>query len=319
MKKIFIYLQIEKSEILDVSKQLISKSIEITKDFDDFEVIGILISSEMIDENYLRQLGLNRVIQCITPNLREYSTIEYANIITEIINEEKPEIVLFGATNQGRDLAPRIAAKLRTGLTADCTQIEISEEGKLLATRPTFSGQLFAQILTKSCPQMATIRPNTFECTAHQPFGNFFSDIRQYDCVSKVSIIEKEPKTEDLYSFSDTDIIFSGGMGLKSKENFEKLEKLAEKFNAKIGASRKAVEKGLAEKKYQIGQTGQTVAPKIYVAVGISGAIQHISGIENSKIIIAVNPDKKAQIHNFADYSIYMDAQTFISKMLNQD
>ena len=288
------------------------------KNYNDFEVIGVAICQVKIDEQTLKRIGLNRVILCETPNLTNYSTIEYSNIFSQILEEEKPEIVLFGATNQGRDLAPRVAAKLKTGLTADCTQLEISEDGKLLATRPTFAGQLFAQILTKSCPQMATIRPNTFERSADVGFEDCFSEIRHYDCVSETKILKIIKNTSDEYSLSDANIIFAGGMGLKSKENFDLLKDVAEKFNAKIGASRKAVEKGLADKKYQVGQTGQMVAPKVYVAVGISGAIQHLSGIENAKTIIAVNPDIDAQIHQFADYSIFCDAQTFLSQMLNQ-
>ena len=296
----------------------LSKTVEMTEKYDDFEIIGLLINKSVIEETKLERSGLNRVINCVTPNLNEYFTIEYTKIFTEVIQNEQPEIVFIGATNQGRDLAPRVAARLKTGLTADCTELEIFDDGKLLATRPTFGGSLMAQIRTRTVPQMATVRPNTFKIKQNATKNNFSIKTIEYNDVSKVKNLNKIEKNEDVCNFSNAKIILSGGMGLKNKENFDKLKQLAQKIGAEVGATRKAVEKGLIEKKYQVGQTGTTVAPEIYFAIGISGAIQHTSGIENANTIIAVNPDMNAQIHKFADYSIYIDGQSFINNWLNQ-
>lgn len=318
MKKILIYLETQKTQIKKVSLELITKTNELIKNFDNFQTIGILISKYNFEENELAQLGLNKIIKCETKNLKSYSAIEYTNICEEIIKNENPEIIFIGATNQGRDLAPRIAARLNTGLTADCTELDISNDGKLTATRPTFGGNLMAQILCKTTPQMATVRPNVFKFSPQKVHDNFHVKKKEFEYSSKIEICNIKEKTEEICNYNETEIIFAGGLGLKTKENFEALKQLAQKYNGKIGGSRKAVEKELIEKKYQIGQTGQTVAPKLYFAFGISGAIQHISGIENAKTIIAINPDKNAQIHKIADYSIFTDATQLIKDWLNQ-
>ena len=318
MKKILIYLETNKSQIKKVSLELIAKTNELIENYDNFQTIGVLISKYNFGENELGELGLDKIIKCSVKSLKSYSTIEYTSILVETIKKENPEIIFIGATNQGRDLAPRIAARLNTGLTADCTDLSISNDGKLTATRPTFGGSLMAQILCKTTPQMATVRPNVFKFTPQKAHDNFITETKEFDYISKIQIDNIKEKSENICNYNDTEIIFAGGLGLKTKENFELLKQLAQKYNAKIGASRKAVEKELAEKKYQIGQTGQTVAPKIYFAFGISGAIQHISGIENSQTIIAINPDKNAQIHKIADYSIFTDATQLIKDWLNQ-
>lgn len=317
MKKVLIYLETNQTQIKKVSLELISKAKELTKDFDDFKIIGVLVSSYNFDEQVLKQLGLDKVILCNTRNLETYSTLEYTKVLQDVITKENPQIVFVGATNQGRDLAPRVAARLNTGLTADCTELNISEDAKLTATRPTFGGSLMAQILCKTTPQMATVRPNVFKFISQTEQENFEFERIEYDLNSNIEIFDIKEKSEELCNYNDTEIIFAGGLGLKNKENFELLKQLAQKYNAKVGASRKAVEKELIEKKYQIGQTGQTVVPKLYFAFGISGAIQHISGIENAQTIIAINPDKNAQIHKVADYSIFTDATELIKKWLN--
>lgn len=317
MKKILIYLENENNTIKNVSFELITKAKELVANYNDFEIIGVLITNSC-DYEKLRETGLDRLIYCKTSNLNHYSTIEYSKIFTEIIQQETPEIVFIGATNQGRDLAPRVASKLQTGLTADCTELEISGDAKLIATRPTFGGSLMAQIMCKTKPQMATVRPNVFKYIPQINNKNLVVEEVVFDYVSDVIISNKQAKSDDIINLNDAQIILAGGYGLKNKENFDLLKQLAKKIGAYPAGTRKAVEKEFIEKKYQVGQTGQTVAPKIYFALGISGAIQHTSGIENSEIIVAVNNDKNAPIHKIADYSIYEDAQTFIKNWLNQ-
>ena len=231
------------------------------------------------------------------------------------------------STTEGRELAPIVASSFNTGLTADCTKIEIVE-GKLVSTRPTFGGKLMASILCKAKPQMATVRQNSFkkkdfynnekESLKNQPPQ---LDIVEYDFnidknfTTEILEFQKNDKN-DFYNIQNAKIIFAGGMGLKNKENFDKLKLLAEKFGAKTGGTRKAVEKGFIEKELQIGQTGSCVTPEIYVAFGISGAIHHISGMENSKKIIAVNTDKNAPIFNYSDIGIVDDAIKVIDELL---
>ena len=318
MNKILIYLETQKTQIKKVSLELIAKTNELIKNLENFETVGVLISKYDFEEQDLKQLGLNKIIFCKTTNLKNYATIEYTEILEKIIKNENPQIIFVGATNQGRDLAPRVAARLNTGLTADCTELSISNDGKLTATRPTFGGSLMAQILCKTTPQMATIRPNVFKFSPQKVHDNFMFEKFESDLSSKIETSNIKEKSEEICNYNDTEIIFAGGLGLKNKENFELLKQLAQKYNAKIGGSRKAVEKELIEKKYQIGQTGQTVSPKLYFAFGISGAIQHVSGIENAQTIIAINPDKNAQIHKIADYSIYEDATKIIKNWINQ-
>ena len=230
--------------------------------------------------------------------------------------------MLVGATNQGRDLAPRIASSLGTGLTADCTDLDINENGKLAATRPTFGGQLMATILCKTYPQMATVRPKVFKVTPDDMFvqTEFINCPVNIDITSdKYSILDFQ-KTIDtnIDELDSAEIIVAGGKGLKNKEGFALLKKFANKIGGTIAASRGAVEMGIAPSNIQVGQTGKTVAPKIYIACGISGAIQHTIGMTGSEHIIAINNDDSAPIFEIADTGIVGDVFEILNEYLKK-
>ena len=232
------------------------------------------------------------------------------------------EDLLIGATNQGRDLAPRISSALHTGLTADCIELDINEKGQLAATRPTFGGELMATILCKNYPQMATVRPNVFKVHS----VDYHADtefIKKYTSLldglhNSVEILEfKKTLENEINDLDNADIIVAGGMGLKNEKGFELLQKFADKIGGTIAATRPAVENGLAPHSIQIGQTGKTVRPKIYIACGISGAIQHTVGMDKSEHIIAINNDTEAPIFNIADTGIVGDVFEIIPKYLD--
>ncbi len=244
--------------------------------------------------------------------LAEYRTEPYARALTELIERHHPEIVLIGATNLGRDLAGSVATTLKTGLTADCTVLDVDVSQRLLlATRPAFNGKQMATILCKTRrPQMATVRPRVFELPKPDP-------ARQGDIVEeapsfgeeeiKAKLVEFIPATGTRIRLEDADIIVSGGRGMGGPENFRILEELAEVLGGTVGASRAAVDAGWMPRERQVGQTGTTVRPKIYFAVGISGAIQHLAGMQTSDVIVAINRDPNAPIFKVADYGIVGD------------
>ena len=231
--------------------------------------------------------------------------------------------MLIGATNQGRDLAPRVAAALGTGLTADCTGLDINEKGQLAATRPTFGGQLMATILCKTFPQMATVRPNVFKVYREDSFV----ETEFVSCPVNISYVKNRVELLDFKKTVDTvindldsaEIIVAGGKGLKNEKGFELLNRFAQKIGATVGATRGAVELGLAPVSVQIGQTGKTVSPKVYIACGISGAIQHTVGMTGSEYIIAINNDEDAPIFDIADTGIVGDVFEILPRFINED
>ncbi len=233
---------------------------------------------------------------------------------------KKPNIIFIGATFIGRDLGPRVAARLETGLTADCTSLDVDvESGDLLATRPAFGGNLMATIVCPDHrPQMATVRPGVFE---KLPLGendatveNVEIKFNSNDIRTKIVEIIKEHK--DIVDISEANVLVAGGRGIGSEENFKMLKELAEVGS--IAASRAAVEKGWVDKDYQVGQTGKTVRPNIYVACGISGAIQHAAGMQDSDMIIAINKDANAPIMKIADYAIVGDVNKVVPEFIAQ-
>ncbi|MFX0144321.1 MAG: electron transfer flavoprotein subunit alpha/FixB family protein, partial [Candidatus Hodarchaeota archaeon] len=241
-----------------------------------------------------------------------YHTETYSSVITGIISKYNPNIVLYPATINGRDLAPRVAATLELGLTADCTGLSI-RDGLLLQTRPAFGGNIMADIICPiTRPQMATVRPNVMEIAQIQDGNN--AEIIEVPV--KIDLQSLRVKTKEIISgiatecgipVCEADTIVSGGRGVGSKENFKLIEDLANVLNAAVGASRAAVDLGWIPKSQQVGQSGNTVSPKIYIACGISGTIQHLVGMKSSDIIIAINKDREAPIFQFANYGIIGD------------
>ena len=269
----------------------------------------------------LFEYGADKVYVADHEELATYRTDAYTKVINDAIEEYKPEIVLLGATHIGRDLGPCLAVKANTGLTADCTKLEIDpEDKKIKQTRPAFGGNLMATIVCPNHrPQMSTVRPGVMEKAAFEEGrkGELIKlnvEFKEGDIRTKVLEIVKTMK--DTVSLTDAEIIVSGGMGLGKSEGFELLKQLADKLGGIVAASRAAVDAGWIDHAYQVGQTGTTVKPKIYIACGISGAIQHVAGMQNSEQIIAINTNENAPIFEIADYGIVGDLYKVIPAIM---
>ncbi len=255
------------------------------------------------------------------PLLKDFSTDGYTISIAELIKEKKPEVVLIGATSIGRDIAPKLAGKVGTGLTADCTKLDVDEaDHKLLQTRPAFGGNLMATIVCpKNRPQMSTVRPGVMQKAVYSEkvsgqIEEFTPNLNEADI--RTALIEKVKSDKKKVNLIDAKIIVSGGRGLKSADGFKVISALAEKLGAEVGSSRAAVDSGWIEHIHQVGQTGTTVRPDLYIACGISGAIQHLAGMSESKYIVAINKDPNAPIFKICDYGIVGDLYEVIPAMI---
>ncbi len=303
--------------------ELAAKANELSQKLDNAPIYALLIGAHNLVKEFkegFTENNIDTVYVAEDERLKDYSTEYYSKIAVDLVKEIDPEIFIIGATTQGRDLAPRISSALGTGLTADCIELDINEKGQLAATRPTFGGQLMATILCKNQPQMATVRPKVFKplkefIKKDTKFINKKPDIDNLE--KKVTLIDflKNPEKEDS-ALEDAEIIVAGGRGMKDLMGFELLKEFASLLNAKVGASRVAVEMGLASHEMQIGQTGKTVTPKIYIACGISGALQHTVGMKDSDKIIAINTDKNAPIFDIADIAIAGDVFEILPELI---
>ena len=278
------------------------------------ELAAVLLGDGVAEmAKHLFAHGADKVYLVQDPVLAHYRTGPYTDVLSGIINQHKPEIVLVSATPQGRDLGPRVAARLSAGLTADCTGLDIDEEERLLVqTRPAFGGNLMATIVSKHArPQMATVRPGVMK--ALEPEASRTGELVEVPvhldersvAAKIVEIVQQE--TEGQVNLQDAEIIVSGGRGLGKPENFAIIRDLARALGGAVGASRAAVDAGWIPAYHQVGQTGRTVQPKLYIACGISGAVQHVAGMSSADCIIAINKDPAAPIFNVATYSIVGD------------
>lgn len=317
-KGVFVFAQQVDSEISGVTFELIGKANELAADLGT-DVTAVVLGSGikgLADE--LAAYGADKVIVVDKPELKEYTTEPYTQAMDAVIAEFKPEIVLYGATAIGRDLAPRISARVKSGLTADCTKLEIDPEAdkdsglhNLRMTRPAFGGNIMATILIKkNRPQMATVRPGVMQklekdTSKKAEVIEFNPELTKNNKYVTVEEVVKEIK--DSVDIMDANILVSGGRGVGSKENFKLLEDLADALGGTVASSRACVDNGWTEKDIQVGQTGKTVRPNVYFAIGISGAIQHVAGMEESEIIIAINKDETAPIFDVADFGIVGD------------
>lgn len=322
---VLIYAQLTREEYIHtVFFELLDKAKELSKKLGGVSVDAVLFSRPGLIEKFnesFNNMGVNRVFYFEDEKLKEYSTEYYSKLLVDLVGVVKPEILLIGATNQGRDLAPRVAASLKTGLTADCVELDINEKGQLAATRPTFGGQLMATILCKNYPQMATVRPNVFKVHSidDKVDTEFIScPVNITNVRSRVKILEFQKTVETIINDLDSaEIIVAGGKGMKNEKGFELLKTFADKIGGTVAATRGAVEMGLAPASIQIGQTGKTVHPKIYIACAISGAIQHTVGMSGSEHIIAINTDENAPIFDIADTGIVGDVFEILPQMCN--
>lgn len=323
-KKILIFAEVTRENYIHtVFFELAHKAQELAQKLDDAEVCALLISRSGLAKEYqeaFKNSGIDKIYVLEDERFAEYYTEFFSKAAVDAIREIQPEIFLIGATNQGRDLAPRISTALHTGLTADCTGLDINEKGQLAATRPTFGGQLMATILCKNLPQMATIRPKVFKPASENIVKNaeiITMPVNLDGLEKKVEILEfKKAIAQGLNDLDSAEIIVAGGRGMKNAQGFELLKKFADELGGTVGATRLAVEMGLATHDMQVGQTGKTVSPKLYIACGISGAVQHTIGMADSERIIAINSDKNAPIFEIADYGYVGDVFEVVPQLV---
>ena len=320
-KNVWVFAEQRDGKLMNVALELIGEGHRLSRDISaDSKVAALLVGDKV---EHLAQecfeYGADLVYIIEDPLLKNYTTDAYTKVITAALREYKPEIIMYGATHIGRDLAPRVAGRANVGLTADCTHLDIrvdkyidftsknttlntssldpnDPDTKLKMTRPAFGGNLMATIVSPtSRPQMSTVRPGV------------------------MSKLERKPgATGEMVSLTDADIICSGGRGLGDAKGFELIQKLADKVGGVVGSSRAAVDSGWIDHSHQVGQTGTTVKPQIYFACGISGAIQHLAGMQDSDIIIAINKDADAPIFEVADYGIVGDLYQVIPQIIEE-
>ncbi|MBI9057946.1 MAG: electron transfer flavoprotein subunit alpha/FixB family protein [Labilibaculum sp.] len=333
MNNVFVYCEIEEGQVVDVSLELLTKGRKLADDL-KCELEAIVIGTDLRGvEKQIMPYGVDKVWIADDKRLYPYTTLPHTSIIVKLFGEEKPQIALMGATSIGRDLGPRVSSALHSGLTADCTSLVIGDhEDKknkkdykdlLYQIRPAFGGNIVATIINPDCrPQMATVREGVMKkevrSDAYKGKVNKL-DVEKYVGAEDfiVKVIERHMEKSKV-NIKNAGIIVAGGYGVGSKANFNLLTELAEVIGGEVGASRAAVDAGYASHERQIGQTGVTVRPKLYIACGISGQIQHTAGMEESAMVIAINTDKNAPINNFADYVITGDIATVVPKMIKQ-
>ena len=330
-KGVYVFAQQVDNEISSIAFELLGKAKDLAKDLST-DVTAVLLGSDVKNlADKLAEYGADKVIVVDDPELKVYRTEPYAHALASVINKYKPEIVLVGATAIGRDLGPRVSARVATGLAADCTVLEIGDfplqavpgqeqkHNQLLMTRPAFGGNTIATIACPdNRPQMATVRAGVMQKiepikgakAVVEEFNPGFTPNNKY-----VEILDVVKAVTDTVDIMDAKILVSGGRGVGSPENFKILEDLAAVLGGTVSCSRAVVDSGWKPKDLQVGQTGKTVRPNVYFAIGISGAIQHVAGMEESDIIIAINKDADAPIFDVADYGIVGDLNKIVPKL----
>ncbi len=315
-KNVFVFVEQREGVIQPVALELIGKASDLAKDLGE-KVVAVFAGCEISCQAHtLVEYGADEVICMDHIELKDYLTEQYAQAIYQVIIAFRPSVFLFGATTIGRDLAPRLSARLSTGLTADCTKLEISEDKQLMMTRPAFGGNLMATIMcTDHRPQMSTVRPGVMQKLNRDPKrkGSIITFEPKFDLSKvKVKLIESVKENKGKIDITDAKVLISGGRGVGCVEGFSKLNELADVLGAEVSASRAMVDAGVMSHDRQVGQTGKTVRPDLYFALGISGAIQHLAGMEESDFIIAINKDKFAPIFKISDIGIVGDLNKIV-------
>jgi electron transfer flavoprotein alpha subunit len=325
--EVWVYTEQEWNTLHDIGIELLSKGRELA------DILGVKLAAVLIGSgvkkfsNALFARGADKVYVCDSSSAEYYDTAKYSKVMCDLINKHHPEVVLYGATTRGRDLAPRIASALRVGLTADCTDLQIGDFSKdgtdykncLYQIRPAFGGNIIATIVTpKTRPQMATVREGVMPTPPEQSGrkGEIIEEHPELTGVQNVTRVLSREKTEKKVNLKGAQVIVSGGYGVGSRENFKLIYDLAGCLGAEVGASRAAVDAGFIEKDHQVGQTGTTVRPKLYIACGISGSVQHRAGMDQAAKIIAINSDPEAPILSIAHYGIIGDLNEVIPMMI---
>lgn len=322
-KNVWVYVEQRQGKLMNVALELLGEGHRLSREIGDRKVCALLVghnTDPLLKELYA--YGADSIYQIDHPLLEHYTTDGYTKVIVDAVREFKPEIMLYGATHIGRDLAPRVAARLDTGLTADCTKLDISEEDdrKLRQTRPAFGGNIMATIICpKKRPQMATVRPGVMsklEKDDSKSGALIKVNVKLEPSDIRTQVLEVVKASKELVSLTDAEIICSGGRGLGDPSGFNLIRQLADTVGGVVGSSRAAVDAGWIDHSHQVGQTGTTVKPKIYFACGISGAIQHLAGMQTSDLIIAINKDPDAPIFEVADYGIVGDLYKVIPQII---
>ena len=319
-KHVWVFVEVERGQVHPVSFELLGEGRKLADKL-GVELAGVVIGPEgestraAVAETFCYGADLCYVME--DPILADYRNEPYSRALTDIVNTYKPEILLLGATTLGRDLAGSVATTLLTGLTADCTELDVDADASLAATRPTFGGSLLCTIYTLNFrPQMATIRPRVMAMPerVQKPVGRVVThklNMEEEDIVTKILGFLPDRDTNKV-NLAYADVVVAGGLGLSASENFQLVRALASAIGAEYGCSRPVVQKGWMPAERQIGQTGKTIRPKLYIAAGISGAIQHRVGVESADMIVAINTDKNAPIFDFAHVGLVTDAIRFL-------
>lgn len=320
-KNLFVYIETEEGSAKSVGYELLTPG-RVLADKLGVSLVAVVLGQnvEAVASNAIAY-GADAAILVEGDEYRLYQSDAATYAMGELIAKYQPDIVLIGATKNGRDLGPRVACKLKTGLTADCTGLDIDDETKnLLSTRPAFGGNLMATIVCPDHrPQMSTVRPGTFKKSV--PDASRVGEIIREDIhlapeKIRTTVLERVKEVTEQINLEEAEIIVSGGRGMKKPENFAMLRELADLLGGSVAASRAATDAGWIPSAYQVGQTGKTVAPKLYIACGISGALQHIVGMSGSDTIVAINTDPNAPIFKIADYRIVGDVMEVVPAMI---
>lgn len=313
---IWVFAEWREGVVHKVSHELLSTG-RLLADKLGVPLAAVLLGHNLSDDSIMELIayGADTVYVVDHPELTHFRDDAYAKTIVDLVRQKKPEVLLAGATTIGRSFIPRVAASLGTGLTADCTELDVNDEGLLLQTRPAFGGNVMATIICPNKrPQMATVRPKVMKPLKrpdHQ--GEIVPVTVPEACLeSRIEVLEVIPEKDQTAKLTEADAIVSGGRGLQKPENFALIEEVARLLKAAVGASRGAVEEGWIAPSHQVGQTGRTVSPALYMAVGIAGAIQHLVGMQSSNVIVAVNKDPMAPIFDVATYGVVADLFEFI-------
>ena len=332
MKSVFVYCEVENKKVADISQELLSAGKRLAKKL-GAPLEALVIGKDL--KNIHKQIapyGVDKIFIADDKRLEPYRTLPHTAIALDVLRREDPQIVLLGATSIGRDIAPRLASALSCGLTADCTVLDIGDhyvakekkeyKDLLYAIRPAFGGSIIANIINWDMhPQMATVREGVMKKNIFD--ANYKTEVENIDVNALVNetdfvvkIIERHLEESDV-NLKEAPVIVSGGYGVGSKENFKLLFQLSDLLGGEVGGSRAAVDAGYIDHERQIGQTGVTVRPKLYIAAGISGAVQHTAGMDDSSLIISINTDPDAPMNSFADYVIEGDVMEVITKMIH--
>lgn len=320
---VWVLAELEEGKLMNVTFELLGKAKEMAAKIDE-KVAAVLVCGEVGDmPAQLIAAGADIVYTVAGPEYADYTTDLYTDAVCQLNDKFAPRALMIAATVDGRDLAPRIAARLKTGLCADCTEVDMDEEGVVAWTRPALGGNIYASIVgNEKLPQMGTVRPKVFEAAAADASrtGEVVPFVVEGEHVSRVEIVSKTPlSTGNSIKIEDAEVLVSGGRGIGDASKLEMLEELASLFeNSAVSGSRAVVDEGWLPHSKQVGQSGKTVKPKLYIACGISGAVQHLAGMKESGCIVAINKDEMAPIFSYASFGVVGDLNQILPKLIKK-